>query len=142
MGRLREVVEKLKVEYARTKKKKYRKFSKVLVRKIIQQNDATRLESKAQRALDSFAHIRFRSNKKELALRAEHPGLFDVVFINKHTKEKQVLTRKKGIPYDVAIYYYNYITYYGEEKYNDLGSYELIEHPVFHLPEESHFGIH
>lgn len=141
MGQLREVVEILKKEYLRVKGDRHKRISRKILKSIIKKHDATVLENRAKLALDESYDKNKRATKKEMAMRNPHPGLHDVVFINKHTKEKQVLTRKIGVPYEMAWYYYMYITYFEDEKYNELGHYEIVEHPKPFLAEETHFGI-
>lgn len=139
MGRLKEVIELLKTELVRTHGAtdtgKGRAFSKNVIKQIVIDNDVSLIEAKANRAL-IYKSKEARATEEDLKLRLAHPGVFDVVFINRHTRETQMLTLEKGIPYDVAMYYYNYITYYGTEKYNELGNYEIIEHELPFLPEE------
>ena len=142
MGRLNEVIKKLEVEYKRILAKydpEY-PFSRMLIRRIIQENDSTLLKERAELATGNGP--RSKLNKKERPIRKAHPGLYDVFFINKHSKESLRLTKEKGIYYESALCYFNYITDYGTEIHTELGHYEIVKrvNRIF-LPEESHFGI-
>ena len=142
MGQLREVIEQLRKEYLRIKGTKTVgvQFSRLLIRGILKKYDLSR----ALRFVPWATGVEVRkptASKSEFILRKQNPGLFDVVFINSHSKEKQILTRDSGIPYDVAQLFYNYITYFGDEKYNEHGRYEIMLHEKFHLPEESFIGL-
>lgn len=132
MGRLNHVVKEIERLL-----NKHTQFIRVDLKRLVRENDSTALEIKASYALENPMK-RPRPNLKELALRAEHPGKFDVVFISKHSKQKQILTKEKGIFYDVALTYFNYITDYGTERSTDTGHYEIMPHQGAYLPEEEY----
>jgi len=140
MGQLREIIQILKKEYVRTVRKPNDRYSKKVVRSILRKYDIDALEEQVKIALDENAEIPHGKNK-ETELRKKFPGKYDVVFINYSTKEKQILTRKQGITYDIALAYYNYTTFFNSEKYEALGYYDILPHEQMNLPEEAHIGI-
>lgn len=143
MGQLREIIADLREEYLRIKGTRTigMQISRMKIRRLVDKYDLTRAEHFVPWATEAFNGDKPRANKTEFKLRKENPGLFDVVFINSHSKEKQILTRKSGIPYDVAIHYYNYVTFFDDEKYNEHGKYEIQPHEEFFLPEEPFIGL-
>lgn len=140
MGQLREVVQIIKNECERTRKRPKDRISKKVLKKIVKKYDIDSLEERARVASDANLELLY-PKKRDSELRKKHPGKFDVVFINNHTKEKQILTRKEGVTYDLAYAYYNYNTFFGSEKHNEFGYYDIVEHEEPFLPEENHFGI-
>jgi len=143
MGQLKEIIELLRKDYLRVTGTKYAgtQISRMVVRRIINKYDLTRAEKMAPWAIGESGAIKPKPKKREQEARANNPGKFDVVFINRHTRQTQILTRKKGIPYDVAELYYNYVSYFGSEKYNEMGHYEIREHEKITIPEDPHFGL-
>lgn len=140
MGQLREVVQIIKNECERTRKRPKDRISKKVLKKIVKKYDIDSLEERARVASDENLELLY-PKKRDSELRKKYPGKFDVVFINNHTKEKQILTRKEGVTYDLAYAYYNYNTFFGSEKHNEFGYYDIVEHEEPFLPEENHFGI-
>lgn len=141
MAQLREVMEIIKTELARIKKSKNRRMPRKLFRDLVKTYDISTIEHFVKFATDNNSKRTPRVKGPDMKIRKEHPGKFDVVFLNRHTKEKQLLTLDRGIPYDLAQHYYDYATYFGSEKYNELGNYEIVEHTPPFLPEEEHFGL-
>ncbi len=144
MGRLNKVIKELEVEYKRIKafKGNYSQpFSRTLIKKIIKANDYTLLKEKAEAALKWPKHHRPRAKKYDAKIRKANPGIFDIVFVNKHTKEVQLLTMAKGIYYDVALNYLNYVTDYQTEICNELGHYEMRPHEEAYIPKELQQGL-
>lgn len=142
MGHLRDVINTLKAEMEYLKgKPPWHRVRKNKINAIIKKYDAEILKEQADRALGKEESKEYKSRLKDMQLRKQNPGKFDVVFINDHTKEQQVLTKQGGITYDLAKYYYEYITYYETEKYNKIGRYEIVVHKPPFLPEEEHFGL-
>jgi len=144
MGQLRNLIEELRKDYLRVRGRIGAggpQISRLMVRRILNKYDLTRPGQYVPWAIGTEGARRPYPKGHELKLRKGNPGKFEVVFINRHTKQTQLLTREKGIPYDVALQYYNYITFFDNEKYNEHGQYELREKEKFQLPEEPHFGI-
>ncbi len=143
MGRLNKVIKDLEAIYWRAREvKNYEKpMNRTKVRQLIKENDSTLLEKKAAYATTIPKHHRRRADKIDAIIRKATPGFYDVVFINKHTKEKNLLTLEIGVYYDMALNYLNYITDYQTETHNELGHYEIAPHEKAFLPEDPHTGL-
>lgn len=137
MYTLRELVQTLRTELKKIEKGK--RFKKSLIAKILKNYDLKTLERGYKSAVDGSIRMPYATKERE-KIREANPGLYAVIFVNRSTKERQVLTKPEGIPYDVALDFYNYVTFFGSEKYNDVGYYDIIKTGI-QLPEESHFGV-
>lgn len=140
MGQLREVIKTLKAELARSKGSAGN-FSKELVKDILRKYDAAQHEYVVPWATEAQGVKRLHPRKGDTDMRIDKPGKFDVVYVNSHTKERQILTRKDGVTYDVAWHYFQYITFSESETFDEFGYYEIQEHVGVYLPEEQHFGL-
>lgn len=137
MYTLRELVQTLRTELNKVEKGK--RFKKRVLAKILKTYDLKTIERGYKSAVDSSIIMPYITKERE-KIREANPGLYSVIFVNRSTKERQVLTKPEGIPYDVALDFYNYVTFFGSEKYNDVGYYDIIRNDI-QLPEEAHFGV-
>jgi len=140
MGHLREVIKLLK-DTLKEYRGEGKHFPKTVVKNILNKYDAAQHEYVVPWATEAEEVKRFQPRKKDMEKRKENPGIFDVIYINSHTKEKQILTRKNGVTYDVAWHYFQYITFCESETFDEFGYYEIQEHQEVYLPEEQHFGL-
>jgi hypothetical protein len=138
MSKLQELVTELK-----TILKKDTDYFRRDIINLIREYDSTLLKDIAEQGSAQSKRLP-RPTLEARKLRKQFPGKYEVVFVNKHTKEQQRMTKEGGVPYDVALIYFNYVTDYNTDTINEQGHYELKEYDEegrFKLIEEDYLGM-